>query len=213
MPYDPSLPQENTPVDAAQMRGQLNGLKELIDAVPAGPPGLPGLPGAPGVQGPPFANAVVEAVTTVPAGGAATVSVFFDGTDVHLPLASRRQRGRPRPGRPPGPQGPQGPPFANATIDSVGTLNPGDNATVSVFFDGNTVHFSFGIPRGAQGEQGIQGPPGEVTNAALAGAIAGTAQNPNGIAPFGGSFSDPPTQAELMAFAAYVETLRSALVR
>ena len=34
MPFDPSLPQENTPVDAVQMRGQLNGLKDLIDAVP-----------------------------------------------------------------------------------------------------------------------------------------------------------------------------------
>jgi hypothetical protein len=33
------------------------------------------------------------------------------------------------------------------------------------------------------------------------------------IAPFAGTFSDPPTQAEMMAFAAYVETLRAALVR
>ena len=40
-----------------------------------------------------------------------------------------------------------------------------------------------------------------------------TARNPDGVGPFGGSFSDPPTQAELQAFAAYVETLRTALVR
>ena len=33
MPFDPALPQENTPVDAAQMRSQLNGLKALIDAI------------------------------------------------------------------------------------------------------------------------------------------------------------------------------------
>jgi len=37
--------------------------------------------------------------------------------------------------------------------------------------------------------------------------------NPSGTAPFGGGFSDPPTQAEMEAFASYVETLRGALVR
>jgi len=91
---------------------------------------------------------------------------------------------------------------------------------VSVFFDGTNVHFSFGIPQGAQGEQGIQGipgAPGEVTNVgmngAIATAIADTARNPSGIAPFGGTFSDPPTQAEMQAFAAYVESFRTALVR
>ena len=30
MPFDPNLPQENTPVDAAQMRDQLNGLNDAI---------------------------------------------------------------------------------------------------------------------------------------------------------------------------------------
>ena len=52
-----------------------------------------------------------------------------------------------------------------------------------------------------------------MTTAALDAAIAGTAQNPAGIAPYAGGFSDPPTQAEMQAFAAYVETLRAALVR
>ena len=31
MAYDPNLPQENTPLDAAQMRSQFNALKALID--------------------------------------------------------------------------------------------------------------------------------------------------------------------------------------
>ena len=44
-------------------------------------------------------------------------------------------------------------------------------------------------------------------------AIATTAQNPSGIGPFTGGFSDPPTQAEMEAFAAWSESLRSALVR
>jgi len=33
------------------------------------------------------------------------------------------------------------------------------------------------------------------------------------VGPSAGSFSDPPTQGEVQAFAAYVETLRAALVR
>jgi hypothetical protein len=44
-------------------------------------------------------------------------------------------------------------------------------------------------------------------------AIATCALNPGGVGPFGGSFSNPPTQAEMQAFAAYVETLRVALTR
>lgn len=31
--FDPTLPQEGTPLDAVQMRSQLNGLKALIDAI------------------------------------------------------------------------------------------------------------------------------------------------------------------------------------
>jgi hypothetical protein len=57
--------------------------------------------------------------------------------------------------------------------------------------------------------------PGKATQNAykLNDAIAATARNPNGVAPFTGGFSDPPTQAELEAFAACVETLRAALLR
>jgi hypothetical protein len=68
-------------------------------------------------------------------------------------------------------------------------------------------------PEGPAGPEGPQGPPGEVTPAQLETAIAGTAQNPATVGPFAGSFSNPPTQAEMIAFAAYVETLRVALVR
>jgi hypothetical protein len=45
MPYDPSKPADLTPIDAGEMRGQLTGLFDLIQAVPAGPPGPPGPPG------------------------------------------------------------------------------------------------------------------------------------------------------------------------
>ena len=35
MPFDPNLPIAGTDIDAVEIRGQLNGLKALIDAVPA----------------------------------------------------------------------------------------------------------------------------------------------------------------------------------
>ena len=57
----------------------------------------------------------------------------------------------------------------------------------------------FNIPRGAQGEQGIQGPPGEVTNAAMAGAIAsaiaGTANNTNSVLTMDTPLADPDSEA------------------
>ena len=51
---------------------------------------------------------------------------------------------------------------------------------VTVSFDGTHVHFTYGIPRGAEG---VQGPPGEVTTAQLTAAIATTAQNPSSVSP------------------------------
>jgi len=66
---------------------------------------------------------------------------------------------------------------------------------------------------GREGAGGEQGPPGEVSTQQLDDAIAGTASDPSGIAPYAGSFSEPPTQAEMQDFAAFVETLRAALKR
>lgn len=50
-----------------------------------------------------------------------------------------------------------------AQIDSVTTLDPGQAATVSVSVNGQTLHFSFGIPRGPDGTPGA---PGSVINSA-----------------------------------------------
>jgi hypothetical protein len=69
------------------------------------------------------------------------------------------------------------------------------------------VHFTFGIPAGADGA------PGEVTTAALDAAIATTALNPSGISPYPGTFSDPVTQAEMLNYVAWVESFRAATVR
>ena len=102
---------------------------------------------------------------------------------------------------PAGPQGAQGPPFAQIVIDAVNTLLPGENATVTVSFDGTLVHLTFGIPRGAEG---VQGPPGEVTNAQLTTAISGTSNNTNAVPTLDTPFTNDP------ASLADMETMRAA---
>ena len=115
-------------------------------------------------------------------------------------------------------QGPQGLPFGSTVVEGVTTLPSGDPATVVTSFDGAGVHFTFGIPRGAtgaagmegiqdprgddgpqgsegpQGDAGPQGAPGEVSNAALASAIAGTSALSNGVATLDTAFADPDTE-------------------
>jgi hypothetical protein len=143
MPYDPALPANGAKVKAAELRGQFAGLKELFDS-------------ATGIT-----SVMVDSVTTLAPGQPPTVTLSIVGTVLHM-ICAFPQGNDGTPGLP----GLQGPPFANVVIDSITTLDPGANASVAVYFDGTLVHLSFGIPRGAQGEQGIQGPPGEVTNAA-----------------------------------------------
>lgn len=96
MPFDPTLPTANSPLSSAVMRDQLNALYDLTQSGvpgpqgppgpegPAGPTGATGDPGPQGPQGPPFANAVVDSTTTLPAGSDATVSTGFDGVNVHF---------------------------------------------------------------------------------------------------------------------------------
>ena len=67
--------------------------------------------------------------------------------------------------------------------------------------------------QGPQGDAGPQGAPGEVTNAALATALAGTSANSNGVALLGITVSDPPTQAEMQAVANKLDELITALRR
>jgi hypothetical protein len=74
-------------------------------AIPQGDQGAAGSTGEQGPQGPPFAQAVVDGVTTLPAGSPATVGVSFDGTYVHFSFGiPQGETGSV------GPQGNQGPP-------------------------------------------------------------------------------------------------------
>ena len=186
--FDPNLPQAGTEVDAVQMRGQLNGLKDLIDAVPT------------------ITSAQVDGVSTLAPGNPATVTATIAAGVLHLSF-----------GIPQGAEGPQGndgapgPPFANAVVDSVTTVPPGSPAGVSTWFDGTDVHFSFELP---QGDPGEQGPPGEVSQGDLENAINyQTSNNTNAVSTVGTYVSDPPTQGEVQAIVDKLDELINALKR
>ncbi len=166
--FDPTQPANNSALSSPVMRGQLNGLKDLIDALNV------------------ILSATVDGVNTINFGDPATATANLVGNVLHFSFDIPRG-GVGAPGQD-GIPGQQGPPFAQAIIDAVNTLDPSQQATVSVNFDGNNVRFTFGIPRGndgGQGGQGEQGPPGEVTNSALANAISNaltqTSSNSNAV--------------------------------
>lgn len=236
MPFDPSLPAPNSPLESQVIRDQLQALFALINnivsvsaaqvaSVNTLPPSSPanasvsvvgntlhftfeipqGQEGPMGQQGPPFANAVVDAVNTVNPGDPAAVGVSFDGTNVRFTFdiprgsdGSQGPAGNDGGQGPPGNDGAPGQPFAQAIVDSVTTLDPGNPATVGVSFDGSNVRFTFGIPRGndgSNGSDGSQGPPGEVSQAQLDSAISGTSANTNGVSTLDTAFADPDMEA------------------
>ena len=168
--FDPALPEDHSLIVAGVLRDQFQGLQAMINAVPV------------------VSGAVVDGVTTLPPGDPATVGVSFDGTDVHfsfgIPQGQTGAEGQS------GGSGPPGPPFAQAVVDGVTTLPSGDAATVGVSFDGTDVHFSFGIPQGANGE------PGEVSLEQLSVAILGTSANSNAVPqmPFNATPNYDPNQ-------------------
>ncbi len=190
MSYDPDFPVDDSLIEALPFRNQFHSLKDLIDSINV------------------ILSATVDGVNTINFGDPATATASLVGNVLHfsfsIPQGQQGIQGYQ------GEPGAQGPPFAQALIDAVNTLDPGQPATVTVTFDGTFVHFTFGIPRGTdggqgiQGEQGIQGQPGEVTNSALANAISGTSNNTNGVSTLDTPFmNDPPTLADL-------ETMRAA---
>lgn len=84
MPFDPTIPQAGTEIDAVQMRGQLNGLKDLIDAIAT------------------INVAVVDGVNTLPPNNPATVSINVVANTLHFTFGIPQGHD--------GPQGPQGQP-------------------------------------------------------------------------------------------------------
>jgi hypothetical protein len=233
MPYDPSLPLPNSPLESQVIRDQLQALFNLInnivtvtaaqvDSTNTLPPGSPanvnvsvsggtlnfsfdipqGQEGLVGPAGPPFANAVVDGVSTLNPGDPATVGVSYDGSNVRftfgIPRGNDGSQGQQGNNGSDGQQGPQGPPFAQAVVDGVTTLNPGDPATVQTNFDGSNVRFTFGIPRGNDGMNGAQGPPGEVSltdlNNGLLNTLNQSSNVSNGVSTITNSYTDPEAE-------------------
>jgi hypothetical protein len=106
-------------------------------------------------------------------------------------------------------------------VDSLTTLDPGQQATVQTNFDGSNVRFQFGTPRGSDGSsgsngsdggQGPQGPPGEITQAQLNSAISGTSNNTNGVSTLGqsadGSYNQTQMQDLLNKMVELINALR-----
>ncbi|MBL9130323.1 MAG: hypothetical protein JNG86_03935 [Verrucomicrobiaceae bacterium] len=185
MPFDPSLPANNSPKSSAVMRGQLTSLHDLITAIQT----------VTAVQ--------VDGVNTLPAGSQASVSLQLTGNTLHftfgIPEGIPGAQGGPGNDGGPGPAGPQGPPFAQAVVDGVTTLDPGQNAAVNVSFDGSNVRFTFSIPRGEQGIQGPTGQPGEVSqtdlNNGLANTLSQCSANSNAVATLDTPMADPDDEA------------------
>ncbi len=210
MPFNPNIPEDDSLIVAPPIREQFNSLKTLIDNVPtgpAGPQGPRGAQGAQGIQGAPGPQGAAGAQGLAgPAGAAGEEGAQGPGGPAGPPGETGpqgQQGGQGEQGNP----GPQGPPFAQAVVDGVATLNPGESATVSVIYSDSNVHFSFGIPRGTDGQ------PGEVSTQQLASAIAGTSSNTNTVATLGTVVSDPPTQAEVQAVVSKLDELILALRR
>jgi len=224
MPYDPNFPTANTLADAAQMRAQLNGLNDKIDAIPG------------------ITSAIVDSVTTVGPGESATVTVSVIGTVLHLSIAL--PEGQPGQQGLQGLPGTPGGPGADGAAALIAVAVPGTNAVGTGFvsfgfattpvnlgwltgtrlraaaiadpanwMEGNIVALgptevtlSVDATGGAGSFTGwnlslagAQGAPGEVTNAAMsdamATAIAGTANNTNAVATLDTALADPDSEA------------------
>jgi hypothetical protein len=164
MPFDPNYPTDGQPATGAPMRAQFQSVVDLIGTIPQGPAGPQGVPGV-SVTG-----AVVDSVSSLNPGESATASASFDGALVHFTFGlTRGNDGTPGATGGQGPQGiqgiqgdvgPQGPMFTSFNVNSTTTLDPGQPASVQTFFDGASIRFNFGIPRGNDGLQGPSGPTG-----------------------------------------------------
>ena len=194
MPYDPARPHDHSTIEADELRGQFHGVVDIIAALAATT--------LTGVQ--------IDAVNTIDPGKPASVSVLILDNVAHLtfniPRGATGTAGTNSAPGGPGPAGPQGPPFANALIGGVSTLNAGENAWVTVSFDGTNVQFFFGIPRGIDGASGI-------TQQQLDNAILGTSRNSNNVPTLNQTADADYNQSQMQAVMNTMSDLINALRR
>jgi hypothetical protein len=188
MPFDPTLPVEHAELDAAVVRGQLNALKSLIDLMPG------------------VTSVVVDAVNPLGPGETPTVSMSIADGVLHITFGL--PRGNDGAAGSPGPEGPPGPPGATGETGPVGSEgSPGPQGATGETGAVGPEGAAGGV--GSEGPAGPPGPPGEVTmqdlNIALAqtmmNALAQSSANTNAISTLSRVISDPPTQADMQAFA------------
>ena len=102
--FDPTLPADHTKATAAQMRGQLNGLKALIEALAAGT----------------ITAAEVDGVNSLPPGQPASVSVNVLGHTLHFTFSiPQGNDGPPGPLGSSGNDGLQGPPGQQGEVSNA----------------------------------------------------------------------------------------------
>ncbi len=183
MPFDPSLPSPNSPLQSQVVRDQFQALFNLINAVPV------------------VTAAQVDSVTTGSPGDPAGVTASVTGDTLHLGFTL-----------PKGDTGPQGPPFAAAVVDGVTTLPANAGATVTATFDGTTVHFDFGIPTGVPGEVSAAQLTDAVNNA-LGSALSNSSANTNAVALLNLAAGTSSVQAELQALGNKLDELILAMRR
>ena len=196
MPYDPNLPQAGTEIDAVQMRSQLNGLKDLIDAMAS------------------VNAATVDSTNTLPPGSPAQASVSVNGSTLHftfeIPQGTDGTNGSHGSD---GAMGPQGSPGSDGATGPQGPQGPQGDPGGPPGPQGPPGNDGMQGPQGNDGAPGPQGPPGEVTQAALDAAITGTSANSNSVSTLGMVVTNPPTQSEVQTLADKLDELILALRR
>ena len=202
MSYDPSLPVDHAKVIAAELRGQFAGLKTLIDAGVPGPQGAPGADGPQGPQGVPGPQGDAGPQGNTGAEGRSVSNVYDDGSGRAVIQMSDGGSYGPftiasGPQGPKGDTGDPGAPGSNGSNGCDGAQGPQGNNGAD----------------GSPGPQGPQGNPGEVSNADLSNAVAGSSANSNGVEPLSLAIDDPPTQAQLSQILNKLNELIAALRR
>jgi hypothetical protein len=99
-----------------------------------------------------------------------------------------------------------------ATLDGVATLPPGSSAGATVSLDsGGTLHFSFQIPQGANGEVStmqLNDAIATAVNQAVSTAQGASSNNSNAVAELGISPSDPDLSVVVQKLNELIQALR-----
>ena len=176
MSFDATKPANGALIIAAELRGQFNGLKDLIDAIPPGsvgpqgPQGPAGADGAPGAVGP-AGPAGREVVGVSDNGSGQAVIQMSDGNTYGPFIVASGPQGMPGPQGNDGNQGAQGAngndggqgPQGAPGVDGVSISNVYDDGSgrAVVQLSNGSSYGPFTIASGPQGQQGEKGDRGD----------------------------------------------------